>query len=50
MGARIRHETPAAGGARFLVAFRLAPSAAPSADDDPSAEAPPATTSDVAAS
>jgi len=50
MGARIRHETPAAGGARFLVAFRLAPSAAPSADDEPGAQAPPTTHSDVAAS
>nr|MBA3373153.1 sensor histidine kinase [Euzebyaceae bacterium] len=50
MGARIRQETPAAGGARFLVAFRLAPSAAPSADDEPGAQAPPTTHSDVAAS
>ncbi|MBA2529713.1 MAG: sensor histidine kinase [Euzebyales bacterium] len=34
MGARIRCEQPATGGSRFLVAFRLAPSAAPSADDE----------------
>lgn len=33
MGATCRHERPADGGARFLVAFRLAPSAAPSPDD-----------------
>jgi two-component system, OmpR family, sensor kinase len=33
MGAEVRHETPADGGSRFLVAFRLAPSGAPTADD-----------------
>jgi two-component system, OmpR family, sensor kinase len=33
MGAEVRHETPADGGTRFLVAFRLAPSAAPTAED-----------------
>lgn len=34
MGARIRYEpADAPGGARFLVSFRLAPAAAPSADD-----------------
>jgi two-component system, OmpR family, sensor kinase len=35
MGARVRHETPADGGSRFLVAFRLAPSGAPTPDDAP---------------
>ncbi len=34
MGAQVRHETPADGGARFMVAFRLAPSAAPTPDDE----------------
>lgn len=29
MGAEVRHQRPKAGGARFLVAFRLAPAAAP---------------------
>lgn len=34
MGARVRYEpAEAPGGARFLVSFRLAPAAAPSADD-----------------
>jgi two-component system, OmpR family, sensor kinase len=33
MGAEVRHETPADGGARFLVAFRLAPSGTPTSDD-----------------
>lgn len=34
MGARVRYEpADAPGGARFLVSFRLAPAAAPSADD-----------------
>lgn len=29
MGASVRAETPRAGGARFLIAFRLAPGTAP---------------------
>ena len=33
MGAEIRYEPATSGGARFLVAFKLAPSGAPSADD-----------------
>lgn len=37
MGARVRHEVPADGGTRFLVAFRLAPSAAPTAEEPRSA-------------
>lgn len=36
MGAEVRHEPAPQGGARFLVSFRLSPSAAPSADDNPS--------------
>lgn len=35
MGAQVRHEPGPRGGARFLVSFRLSPSAAPSADDEP---------------
>lgn len=35
MGAEIRYERTPHGGARFLVGFRLAPRAAPSADDEP---------------
>lgn len=35
MGARVRHEQPEEGGARFIVSFRLSPAAAPSADDEP---------------
>ncbi len=35
MGAQLRHETPPAGGTRFLVAFRLAPASAPTPDDPP---------------
>jgi two-component system OmpR family sensor kinase len=34
MGARVRHETPADGGSRFIVAFQLAPSGAPTPDDE----------------
>ncbi|HVL99903.1 MAG TPA: ATP-binding protein [Egibacteraceae bacterium] len=37
MGARVRYEPAPRGGARFLVSFRLSPSAAPSADDEPTA-------------
>lgn len=33
MGAEIRHQRPRGGGARFLVAFRLAPAAAPTSDE-----------------
>lgn len=33
MGARVRYEPARPSGARFLVSFRLAPAAAPSADD-----------------
>ena len=39
MGAEIRYEPGPNGGARFLVAFKLAPSGAPSADDAAPAEA-----------
>lgn len=39
MGAEIRYERAPHGGARFLVGFRLAPRAAPSADDEPPAPA-----------
>lgn len=39
MGADIRYEPAPNGGARFLVAFRLAPSGAPSADDEAPADA-----------
>lgn len=35
MGAEVRHEPGPKRGARFLVAFRLSPAAAPSADDEP---------------
>jgi signal transduction histidine kinase len=35
MGAKIRYERAPHGGARFLVGFRLAPSAVPSPDDEP---------------
>jgi two-component system, OmpR family, sensor kinase len=35
MGAEVRHEPAPHGGARFFVSFRLAPSGAPSADDEP---------------
>lgn len=35
MGADLRYEPVPGGGARFLVGFRLAPSGAPSADDQP---------------
>lgn len=43
MGAEIRHEPAPSGGARFLVGFRLAPSAAPTPDETPptSGETPP---------
>lgn len=34
MGAEIRHEPAPSGGTRFLVSFKLAPPAAPSADDE----------------
>lgn len=34
MGAECRYEAAPGGGSRFLVAFRLAPSAAPSGDDE----------------
>lgn len=34
MGAEVRHEHGPEGGTRFLVAFRLSPTAAPSADDE----------------
>lgn len=34
MGATCRHEPAPSGGARFLVTFKLAPSSAPSADED----------------
>jgi two-component system, OmpR family, sensor kinase len=34
MGARCRYEPAPGGGSRFLVAFRLAPSAAPTPDDE----------------
>lgn len=37
MGAQVRHEHAPKGGARFIVSFRLSPSAAPSADDEPAA-------------
>ncbi len=33
MGARVHHERPPGGGARFVVSFRLAPAAAPSGDE-----------------
>jgi two-component system, OmpR family, sensor kinase len=39
MGAEVRHEVPSDGGTRFLVAFRLAPSGAPTADDPAEARA-----------
>lgn len=39
MGAEIRYEPAPNGGARFLVAFKLAPSGAPSADDAPNSQA-----------
>lgn len=35
MGAEVRYEHAPQGGARFLVSFRLSPTAAPSVDDDP---------------
>jgi hypothetical protein len=34
MGAECRYERAPSGGARFMVAFKLAPTSAPSADDD----------------
>jgi signal transduction histidine kinase len=40
MGARCRYEPAANGGARFIVSFRLAPSAAPTADGEPGVSAP----------
>lgn len=40
MGARCRYEPSASGGARFIVSFRLAPSAAPTRDGDADAPAP----------
>jgi two-component system, OmpR family, sensor kinase len=39
MGAEIHYEPAPRGGARFLVGFRLAPRAAPCADDEPPASA-----------
>ncbi|HWH33072.1 MAG TPA: sensor histidine kinase [Egibacteraceae bacterium] len=39
MGADIRYEPAPSGGSRFMVAFRLAPSGAPSADDEAPADA-----------
>jgi signal transduction histidine kinase len=41
MGAEVRHETPADGGTRFLVAFRLAPAGAPTPDDPPAGDPAP---------
>lgn len=41
MGARCRYEPARRGGARFIVSFRLAPSAAPTRDEDASASAGP---------
>jgi two-component system, OmpR family, sensor kinase len=35
MGVQVRIETPPGGGTRFLLAFRLAPAAAPTPDDAP---------------
>lgn len=40
MGAEVRHEPAPGGGARFLVSFRLSPSAVPTSDDEPSGPAP----------
>ena len=37
MGAEVRYERAPSGGARFLLSFRLSPTGAPSADDDPTA-------------
>jgi len=35
MGGQVRYEPAPSGGARFLVAFKLAPASAPSPDDEP---------------
>jgi len=49
MGAEIRHEPTANGGSRFLVAFRLAPSGAPSMDDTAPPDRPIGRVEDIAA-
>lgn len=41
MGGQVHYEPAPDGGARFLVAFKLAPASAPSADDEPTATTPP---------
>lgn len=41
IGAEVRYEPAPAGGARFLLSFRLSPAAAPSKDDDPTAPGDP---------
>lgn len=45
MGAQVRHATPAGGGTRLLVSFRLAPRGAPTPDDVVAADAPAGTPS-----
>lgn len=40
MGAEVRYEPAPSGGTRVLVSFRLSPTAAPSADDEPEAPRP----------